>query len=62
MIEVLFGDSEAASMKAAKNTVVIGGVNGPTSVWMAGKKKPSEKPFAGWVEGTAEDLLNWKMN
>ncbi len=62
MIEVLFGDSEAASMKAAKNTVVIGGVNGPTSVWMAGKKKPSENPFAGWVEGTAEDPLNWKMN
>ena len=36
MIEVLFGDSEAASMKTAKNTVVIGEVNGPTSVWTAG--------------------------
>ena len=57
MIEVLFGDSEAASMKAAKNTAVIGGVNGPTSVWMAGKKKPPEKLFAGWIEGMAEEVV-----
>ena len=57
MIEVLFGDSEAASMKAAKNTAVIGGVNGPTSVWTAGKKKPPERPFAGWIEGTAEEVV-----
>ncbi len=57
MIEVLFGDSEAASMKAAKNTAVIGGVNGPTSVWMEGKKKPPEKLFAGWIEGTAEEVV-----
>ncbi len=57
MIEVLFGESEAASMKAAKNTVVMGGANGPTSVWRAGKKKPPEKPFAGWVEGTAEEVV-----
>lgn len=57
MIEVLFGESEAASMKAAKNTVVIGGVNGPASVWMAGKKKPPEKLFAGWVEGTAKEVV-----
>ena len=39
MIEILFGESEAASMKAAKNKVIIGTVNGPTAVWMAGKKK-----------------------
>ena len=57
MIEVLFGESEAASMKAAKNTVVIGGVNGPTSAWVAGKKRPSEKPFAGWLDGTAEEVV-----
>ena len=57
MIEVLFGESEAASMKAAKNRVVIGKVNGPESVWMAGKKKPLEKSFAGWVEGTAEEVV-----
>lgn len=57
MIEVLFGDSEAASMKAAKNKIVAGYVNGPTSVWMAGKKKPPERPFAGWVEGTAEEVI-----
>lgn len=57
MIEVLFGESEAASMKAAKNTVVLGAVNGPTSVWMAGKKTPPKRHFAGWVEGTAEEVI-----
>lgn len=57
MIEVLFGESEAASMKAAKNTVIIGHVDGPTSVWMAGKKAPPERAFTGWVEGTAEEVI-----
>lgn len=57
MIEVLFGESEAASMKAAKCTVVIGTVNGPTSVWTAGRKTPPERPFAGWIEGTAEEVV-----
>ena len=31
MIEVLFGESEAASMKAAKTKVILGHVSGPTS-------------------------------
>ena len=57
MIEVLFGESEAASMKAAKNTIMVEHVNGPTSVWIAGKKTPPERPFAGWVEGTAEEVI-----
>ena len=57
MIEVLFGESEAGSMKAAKNKIVIGRVDGPTSVWMAGKKRPPESPFAGWVEGTSEEVV-----
>ncbi len=57
MIEILFGESEAASMKAAKNKVIIGTVNGPTAVWMAGKKKPPRKPFAGWIEGTSEEVI-----
>lgn len=57
VIEVLFGESEAGSMKAAKNKIVIGRVDGPTSVWMAGKKRPPERPFAGWVEGTAEEVV-----
>ncbi len=57
MIEILFGDSEAASMKAAKNKIVIGTVNGPTSVWMAGKKTPPKRPFAGWMEGTPEKVI-----
>ena len=32
MIEVLFGESEAGSMKAAKNKITDVKVNGPTSV------------------------------
>lgn len=55
MIEVLFGESEAGSMKAAKSKIVIGAVNGPVSVWMAGKKAPPEKSFCGWIEGTSEE-------
>lgn len=57
MIEILFGESEAASMKAAKNKIAVGTANGPVSVWMAGKKIPPQKPFTGWVEGTADEVI-----
>lgn len=57
MIEVLFGESEAASMKAAKNKIIVGTVNGPTSVWMAGEKTPPPKSFSGWIEGTSEEVI-----
>lgn len=57
MIEVLFGESEAASMKAAKSTVMAGHVNGPTSLWMIGEKTPPERIFTGWMEGTAEEVV-----
>lgn len=71
MIEVLFGESEAGSMKAAKNTVIIGGGDGPTYVWMAGKKgmpsreKTKEKTKEGtresaerrWIEGSAHEVI-----
>lgn len=57
MIEILFGDSEAGSMKAAKNKIVVGKVNGPVSVWMAGKKTPPQNPFTGWIEGTSEEVI-----
>ena len=57
MIEVLFGESEAASMKAAKNKIIVGAVNGPTSVWLAGKKAPPQKPFSVWIEGTSEEVI-----
>ena len=57
MIEVLFGDSEAAAMKVAKNKVAAGRVDGPTAVLAAGKKKPPERPFAGWVEGTSREVV-----
>lgn len=45
MVEILFGDSEAASMKAAKNKIVIGTVHGPTSVFMAGKRYRLKSPL-----------------
>lgn len=57
MIEVLFGESEAASMRAAKSTVITGKVDGPTAVWAAGKKKPPERENCGWIEGTAEEVI-----
>ena len=44
-------------MKTAKNKIVIGKVNGPVSVWMAGKKTPPPRPFAGWIEGTPEEVI-----
>lgn len=57
MVEVLFGESEAGSMKAAKNKVVIGKTNGPTSVWMAGKKREPKRAGAKWIEGTADEVV-----
>ncbi len=57
MIEVLFAESEAASMKAAKSTVIAGKTDGPTSVWLAGKKKPPKREHTGWIEGTSEEVI-----
>ena len=57
MIEVLFADSEAASMKAAKSIVIYSKIDGPTSVFIAGKKKPPEKEHSGWLEGSADDVV-----
>lgn len=57
MIEVLFAESEAASMRAAKSTVIYSKIDGPTSVFIAGKKKPQEKEHSGWLEGNAGDVV-----
>lgn len=57
MIEVLFGESEAGAMKVAKNTVIVSKVDGPTSVWIVGKKKPPEKEHCGWIKGTSEEVI-----
>lgn len=57
MIEVLFGESEAGAMKVAKNTIITGKVDGPTAVWIAGKKKPLAKENCGWIEGRAEEVI-----
>ena len=47
MIEVLFGESEAASMKAAKSTVVLSKTDGPTAIWTAGKKTADKNILTG---------------
>ena len=57
MIEVLFGESEAGSMKAAKNEITGGKVNDPTSVWIAGENTSPSKSFSGWIEGTPEEVI-----
>lgn len=57
MIEVFFGESEAGAMKAAKCTVITGKTAGPTSVWMAGKKKPPKRENGGWIAGTAKEVI-----
>ena len=57
MIEVLFADSESASMKAAKSTVIYSKADGPTSVFIAGKKKPPKKEHSGWLEGSTDDVV-----
>ena len=31
--------------------------DGPTSVWAAGKKRPPEKLSAGWIEGSAQEVV-----
>lgn len=57
MIEVLFGEREAAAVKAAKNITITGYVNGPTSVWMIGKKAPPQSGTGGWINGTTEQVI-----
>ncbi|MCM1049105.1 MAG: DUF1835 domain-containing protein [Clostridiales bacterium] len=57
MIEVLFGESEAAAMKAAKSTVITSKIDGPTAIWTVGKKKPPERENCGWVEGTPDEVI-----
>ena len=32
-------------------------IDGPTSVWIAGKKKPPKRQDSGWLEGTAEEVI-----
>lgn len=60
MIEVLFAESEAASVKAAKSMAAkyavcsktIQTVSGPASVWVSHKKKPQN-----YLEGNAEEVV-----
>ncbi len=68
MIEVLFGESEAGSMKAAKCTVITRKVDGPTSVWTVGKKKLPEYKlrsdnsmisYSNWGEVAAEEFAGF---
>lgn len=57
MIEVLFGENEAASMKAAKSTVISVKTDGPTSIFTAGKKQPPLRESSGWIKGTSAEVI-----
>ena len=57
MTEVLFADSEAVAMKAAKSTVIYSKIDGPTAVFLAGKKTLPEKEHCGWIPGTADEVV-----
>ncbi|MCM1220026.1 MAG: DUF1835 domain-containing protein [Lachnospiraceae bacterium] len=58
MIEVLFGESEAGSMKAAKCTVISKkSSDGPSAVWRAGDKTPPERTASGWIQGTPAEVI-----
>lgn len=57
MIEVLFGESEAGSMKAAKSTVITAKIDGPTAVWTVGKRKPPKRELGEWIQGTSEEVI-----
>ncbi|MEG0345864.1 MAG: DUF3658 domain-containing protein [Erysipelotrichaceae bacterium] len=55
MIEVLFGESEAGSMKVAKSIMVTIVSDGPTAYFGAGKKR---EPVKGkWIEGTSDEVI-----
>ena len=41
----------------AKNTIVIAKADGPTSIWMAGKKRPPERGKGAWIEGTPDEVI-----
>lgn len=55
MIEVLFGDSEAGSMKAAKCKIISRVADGPTAILGAGRRKASVGDQ--WIEGTADEVV-----
>lgn len=57
MIELLFGESEAASMQVAKCKQISIVTDGPTAVFVAGKKKPPRKVNVGWIEGTSDEVI-----
>jgi len=57
MIEILFGESEAGSMKVAKsnNTTIIGGMNGPTS-YIGNPPQSNEKKIE-WITGNSNEVI-----
>lgn len=56
MIEVLFGESEAGSMRAAKcDRAVIGGADGPTAC--IGNPSRQKRDTVEWIEGKASEVV-----
>lgn len=44
-------------MKAAKSKVIVGKVDGPTAVFVAGKRRPPENKDFNWIEGMSSEVL-----
>lgn len=58
MIEILFGESEAASMQAAKSKqIYVSSNDGPTAFFGAGKRKAPEKKGRSWIEGSSAEVI-----
>lgn len=58
MIEILFGESEAASMKAAKcEQIYVSSNDGPTACFGAGKRKVPEKKDYSWIDGSSTEVV-----
>lgn len=56
MIEVLFGESEAASMKAAKSSKVLEKRRGPAAV-IGNPANVENEDTVKWIQGNAEEVI-----
>lgn len=56
MLEVLFGESEAASMRFAKSSMFAGQADEPTAAAGAGRETPLQSGPAGERSGTAKEV------
>ncbi len=57
MIEVLFGESEAASMKVAKSKAIHKIEDGSTAVLGRGQRSLPRPEHTGWMEGSPDEVI-----